>query len=113
MVRSIDVFSSSLKPHFPFLQVRLMLGTGLVRCQERERGNGQSGASLLHACVTSFARSPEDAPQLKEVAIGRLSIAAVRGFARLPDLPLPPRPSAPSSCLVCRSPEHEFWCVVY
>ena len=56
-----------------------MLGTGLVRCQERERENGQSGASLLHACVTSFAQNPENTPELKEVAIGRLSIAAVRG----------------------------------
>ena len=66
----------------------MMLGTGLVRYQERERGNGQTGASLLHACVTGFARGPENSPQLKEVAIGRLSIAAVR--THLPVLPFSP-----------------------
>lgn len=55
-----------------------MLGTGLIRCTERERENGASGASLLHSCVTDFAGSPDNAPQLKELAIDRLSIAAVR-----------------------------------
>lgn len=55
-----------------------MLGTGFVRCTERERENGQSGASLLHACVTDFAGGVENTPQLKELAIDRLSIAAVR-----------------------------------
>lgn len=54
-----------------------MLGTGLVRCTEREKENGQSGASLLHACVTDFAGSVETTPQLKDLAIDRLSIAAV------------------------------------
>lgn len=54
-----------------------MLETGLVRCMERERENGQSGASLLHACVTDFAGSPESVSKLKEIAIDRLSIAGV------------------------------------
>ncbi|CAN0547659.1 unnamed protein product, partial [Ectocarpus sp. 12 AP-2014] len=58
-------------------EVRLMLGTGLIRCTERERENGASGASLLHSCVTDFAGSPDNAPQLKELAIDRLSIAAM------------------------------------
>ncbi|CBN74776.1 Heat shock protein 40 like protein/ DnaJ domain containing protein [Ectocarpus siliculosus] len=58
-------------------EVRLMLGTGLIRCTERERENGSSGASLLHSCVTDFAGSPDNAPQLKELAIDRLSIAAM------------------------------------
>ncbi|CAM9178065.1 unnamed protein product, partial [Scytosiphon promiscuus] len=58
-------------------EVRLMLGTGLIKCTERERENGASGASLLHSCVTDFAGSPDNAPQLKELAIDRLSIAAM------------------------------------
>lgn len=54
-----------------------MLETGLVRCTERERENGQSGASLLHACVTDFAASREHTVELKNLAMDRLSIAAV------------------------------------
>lgn len=59
-------------------QVRLLLGTGIVRCTERERENGQSGASLLHACVTKFTGEIEDEAYLKTLAADRLSIAAVR-----------------------------------
>lgn len=61
-----------------------MLGTELIRCTERERENGRSGASLLHACVTNFAAGSRDkdsdgagAAQLKALASDRLSIAAV------------------------------------
>lgn len=54
-----------------------MLETGLIRCVERERENGQSGASLLHACVTDFAGRPESVSQLQEIAVDRLSIAGV------------------------------------
>lgn len=57
-----------------------MLGTGLVRCTERERENGASGASLLHSCVTGFAGSPDISPELKGLAVDRLSIAAVSVF---------------------------------
>lgn len=57
-----------------------MVGTGLIKCTERERENGTSGASLLHSCVTDFAGSPDNAPQLRELAIDRLSIAAVTIF---------------------------------
>lgn len=61
-----------------------MLGTGLVRCTERERENGQSGASLLHACVTDFAGRAGGAPEVKDLAADRLRIAAVR--KRVPSL---------------------------
>ena len=54
-----------------------MLETGFARCTERERESGQSGASLLHACVTDFAASREHTSELKARAIDRLSIAAV------------------------------------
>ena len=63
-----------------------MLESGLIRCTERERENGASGASLLHACVTSFAAGAGGrengsdgavASQLKALAGDRLSIAAV------------------------------------
>lgn len=55
-----------------------MLGTGLVKVTERERESGQSGASLLHGCVTDFARAENGAPELKDLAADRLSIAAVK-----------------------------------
>lgn len=72
-----DIALLSILASFLGKKVRMLLETRHVRCTERERDNGQSGASLLHACVTDFAASREHTVELKNLAMDRLSIAEV------------------------------------
>ncbi|CAM9753747.1 unnamed protein product, partial [Choristocarpus tenellus] len=56
-------------------EIKAMLDSGLIRCTERERDSGQSGASLLHACVTEFGGAAEVvSPGTGELAKHRLGV---------------------------------------
>jgi hypothetical protein len=62
------------------LQVRELLDSGTFTCGEREKERGQSGPSLLHACVSRPTEGDPLSDQRLQVSIGRPPTPVVRVF---------------------------------